>query len=93
MCPGVEDVATIETFESRALDMKDFYFTGDDYSYKVEIEAKRRFLQSLKERFNSGVRYKDRVLKWDTVIGQKTSELSRFLVRRSSTFDFAEPSP
>ena len=38
------DVATIEAFESRVLDLKDFYFTGDDYSYKIEIEAKRRFL-------------------------------------------------
>jgi len=38
------DMATLQTFESGVLDLKDFYFTGDDYSYKIEIEAKRRFL-------------------------------------------------
>jgi len=47
----------------------------------------------LRERFNSGVRYRDRVLKWDTVIEQKTLELGRFLVRRTSGLDFSEPSP
>jgi CRISPR-associated protein Cas1 len=87
------DVTTIEAFESGALDMKDFYFTGDDYSYKIEIEAKRRFLQLLKERFNSGVNYKDRVLKWDTVMEQKTMELARYVIGKSRLLDFSGPKP
>jgi len=86
-------LTTIQAFESGVLDLKDFYFTGDDYSYKIEIEAKRRFLQLLKDRFNSGANYKGRVLKWDTVIEQKTMELARYLTGRSKILDFSEPEP
>ena len=35
--------------------MKDFYFLGDDYRYHIDFKAKHRFLELLKERFNSGV--------------------------------------
>jgi len=87
------DLTTMQAFESGVLDLKDFYFTGDDYSYKIEIEAKRRFLQLLKGRFNSGISCKGRVLKWDTVIEQKTTELSRFLVDSSQVIDFSKPGP
>lgn len=51
-----------------------FYFLGDDYRYRIEDEAKRRFLELLKERFNSGVRYRGKTLKWDSVIQVKASE-------------------
>jgi hypothetical protein len=83
----------MEAFESGVLDLPDFYFTGDDYRYRFEPEAKQRFLDLLRERFNSGVRYKGRVLKWDTAIEQKTVELGRYLVGRTGGFDFSEPSP
>ena len=87
------DVTTIEAFESGALDMKDFYFTGDDYRYHIEIEAKRRFLQLLKARFNSGVKHNGKTCKWDTVILNKTQELARFLAVKSGDIDFLEPTP
>jgi CRISPR-associated protein Cas1 len=61
--------------------------------YRFDPEAKQRFLDLLRERFNSGVRYKGRAFKWDTVIEQKTSELGRYLVGRTSGLDFPEPSP
>jgi hypothetical protein len=54
----IGDVSTIQVFESGLLDMKDFYFMGDDYRYHFEAEAKRLFLQLLKDRFNAGVQYK-----------------------------------
>lgn len=73
--------------------MPDFYFTGDDYRYRFETEAKRRFLDLLRERFNAGVRYENRTLKWDTVIEHKVTELSRFLSGRTSKLDFSCPSP
>jgi len=82
-----------EAFESGVLDLKDFYFTGDDYSYEIEIEAKRRFLQLLKERFNSGVEYKGRVLMWNTIIEQKTDKLGRYLIGKSESLDFSGPEP
>jgi len=87
------DVATIEAFESNVLDMKDFYFLGDDYRYHIEVEAKRRFLQLLKDKFNSDVKYGGKAWKWDTVILSKTQELGRFLLGKLSSLDFIDPSP
>ena len=89
----IADVAVMEAFESGVLDLPDFYFTGDDYRYRFEPEAKQRFLDLLREQFNSGVRYKGRALKWDTVIEQKTVELGRYLGGRTGRLDFSEPAP
>ncbi len=87
------DVTTIEAFESEVLDLKGFYFTGDDYRYRIETDVKRQFLELLKDRFNSGVKYKGKTWKWDTVILNKTQELARFLLDRSKHIDFIEPRP
>ena len=54
-------------------------------------EAKQRFLDLLRERFNSGVRYKGRAFKWDTVIEQKIAELSRCLVGRCPRLNRPHP--
>jgi len=89
----IADVAVMEAFESGVLDLPDFYFTGDDYRYRFQTEAKGRFLDLLRERFNLGVRYNSRVLKWDTIIEQKAMELGRFLTARATSIDFSEPSP
>ena len=89
----IADVTVMDAFESGVLDLPDFYFTGDDYRYRFEPEAKQRFLDLLRERFNSGVRYKGRSLKWDTVIEQKTIELARYLTGHTSEVDFSEPYP
>lgn len=89
----IADVVVIEAFESDVLDLPDFYFTGDDYRYRFEPEAKHRFLDLLRERFNSGAMYNGHALKWDTVIEQKTVELGRYLTGRTSGLDFYEPSP
>ena len=86
-------MTVLEAFESGTLDLPDFYFTGNDYRYRLETEAKRRFLERLGERFNVGVRYNGRGMKWDTVIEQKTVELGRYLVGRTGSLDFEEPSP
>jgi hypothetical protein len=84
------DVGVMDAFESGVLDLPDFYFTGDDYRYRFDPEAKQRFLDLLRERFNRGISYRGRALKWDTVIEQKTNELGRFLLGKS-ILDFAEP--
>ena len=89
----IADVAVMEAFEPGVLDLPDFYFTGDDYRYRFEPEAKQRFLDLLRERFNAGVKYNGRTLKWDTVIEQKTVELGRCLIGRSGRLDFSEPAP
>jgi CRISPR-associated protein Cas1 len=87
------DISVVEAFESGALKLRDFFFTGDDYRYRLEIEAKFRFIELLNARYNSGVLYRGRVLKWDTVIEQKAIELAHFLSGKSFTLDFAEPAP
>jgi hypothetical protein len=83
----------MEALGSGVLDLPDFYFTGDDYRYRIGPEAKQRFLELLRERFNSAVRYKGRAFKWDTVVEQKAAELGHYLVGRTSELDFTEPSP
>jgi len=75
------------------LDLKDFYFTGDDYRYRIEIDAKKHFLELLKDRFNSGVKYKGKTWKWDTIILDKTQELAGLLLDKSKEIDFIEPRP
>jgi CRISPR-associated protein Cas1 len=89
----IADVTVIHAFDSGILDLPDFYFTGDDYRYRFEPEARERFLGFLREQFNSGVTYKRRGLKWDTVIEEKTIELGRYLTGRDGRLDFSEPSP
>lgn len=86
-------MAVLEAFESGVLDLPGFYFTGDDYKYRFEPEAKQRFMDLLRIQFNSGVRYAGRAFKWDSVIEQKTVELGRYLVGRSGRLGFSEPSP
>jgi len=87
----IADVTVVDAFESGIVDLPDFYFTGDDYRYRFDPEPKQRFLDLLRERFNSGVRYKGRALKWDTVIEQKTNELGHFLVGKQPSIEFVEP--
>lgn len=87
------DLSVIQVFESKTLELHDFYFTGDDYRYRFEPDAKRRFIEVLRGQFNSGVKYKGQVLKWDTVIEQKAYELGRFLSGKSSALEFDQPAP
>jgi hypothetical protein len=58
-----------------------------------EVDAKERFIEVLRQRFNIGATYKGRILKWDTVIQEKTSELAKYLNGRSRTLDFSAPAP
>jgi len=87
------DLSVTEAFESKTLELHDFYFTGDDYRYRFEAEAKQRFIDVIRERFNAGAKYKGRLLKWDTLIEQKTNELGRFLTGKTPSLDFTDPSP
>jgi CRISP-associated protein Cas1 len=89
----IPDVTVMDAFESGALDLRNFYFTGDDYRYRFDPKAKHRFLDMLRERFNSAVKYNGRALKWDTVIEEKTAELGRYLIGRTARLDFSDPSP
>jgi len=89
----VADFVVIRAFEAGLLDLHDFYFTGDDYRYRFEIEAKQRFITSIRDTFNSRVKYSGHMMRWDTVIQRKTAELGNYLAGKSRTINFAEPTP
>lgn len=87
------DICVIQAFESGKLGPSDFAFTRNDYLYRIGWDGKMRLLDHLREAFNSGVNYKGRVLKWDTVIEQMALEFSRYLTGKTPTIGFSEPSP
>jgi CRISPR-associated protein Cas1 len=87
------DVSVYDAFESSALELHDFYFTGDDYRYRFDAKAKERFIVVLREHFNAGVTFKGRMLKWDTVIEEQTNRLGRFLTEKQMSLSFLDPIP
>ena len=87
------DLCVIDAFETGKLGLNDFAFTSDDYLYRIQWDGRMRLRDSLKETFNSGVNYRGRMFKWDTVIEQKALELSRYLTGKTQALDFLEPSP
>jgi CRISPR-associated protein Cas1 len=84
------DLTVVQAFESGWLDQKDFAYTRDNYLFKIEFEARRRFLHLLRNRFNSGTTYKGRRLRWDTVIEEKTNDLARYLTGSRRDLSFTE---
>jgi CRISPR-associated protein Cas1 len=87
------DVTVLKAIESGVLDLKDFYFLGNDYRYHFDLPAKRRFLNLLQEQFNIGIKYKVGTQKWNTIILRKTQELAKYLTGKTKTIDFTEPTP
>ena len=85
------DLSVIQAFESKTLELHDFYFTGDDYRYRFELEAKRRFINLLREQFNSGVIYGGKRLMWDTVMLRKCQELAQYLLKKTRSVNFVNP--
>jgi CRISPR/Cas system-associated endonuclease Cas1 len=84
------DLTVIQAFESGSLDVSDFYFAGDDHRYQFDLDAKSPYIGLLRDRFNSGVNFKGRNMKWDTVIEQKANQLGQFLTGKLPTVDFVE---
>jgi CRISPR-associated protein Cas1 len=87
------DLTVFQAFESRVLDLDTFHFKFDDYRFRFNPDSKVQFIELLKGRFNAGVTYRERRMKWDTVIEQKTNELGRFLSAKQTLLDFTEPAP
>jgi CRISPR-associated protein Cas1 len=87
----LSEISVVDAFESDALELSDFYFTGDDYRYRFESDARQRFIDVMRERFNSRVNYRGKIVKWDTVIKQTATQLGRYLTGKTSALNFAEP--
>jgi CRISPR-associated protein Cas1 len=87
------DCTVFDAFESRVLDWSSFFFTADDLKMRFTLEAKEKFIGLLRERFNVGTVYRNQRMRWETVIAEKCSEFTRFLVGKAKGLDFTEPSP
>jgi CRISPR-associated protein Cas1 len=87
------DLTVFQLFESGVLNSDSCFFQESDYRYRIFTDSKGKLLDALREKFNSGVKYKGLTLKWDTLIAEKTNELARFLTGKSSSIDFSEPAP
>jgi CRISPR-associated protein Cas1 len=87
------DLVVIQAFESGALGLSDFAFTRDDYKYRILWNGRMRLRDILIRTFNSGVNYRGRTCKWDSVIEEKTTELARYLNGSRPNLDFSEPVP
>jgi len=87
------DLTVMEMFTSNQLDLKDFYFTGDDYTYRFEHDAKLRFIHQLIDHFQKPVQINGEGHSWSMVIQQKTRALGEFLLEPKRELDFIEPSP
>jgi CRISPR-associated protein Cas1 len=87
------DYMVLRMVLSRAFSWDDFYFTGGDYRLRMKPPLLDRYVELLREQFNSGVVYGGRRLMWDTVILRKCQELARYLVGKTDRFDLTSPHP
>ena len=85
------DLVVLQAFGTGKLNLDSFYFSEADYRLRFNLTAKGDFLTLLRERFNSGVTYKGRRMKWDVVIEEKVNELARYLIGARPEVDFNEP--
>jgi hypothetical protein len=60
------DLTVLQAFESRVLRLDTFHFNLDDYRFRLNPDAKNRFIKLIRERFNEGARYRGKRMKWDT---------------------------
>lgn len=86
-------MTVLEMFTNNQLGLRDFYFTGDNYIYRFEHDAKLRFIQALAERFKKPVQTGGQACSWSTVITQKTRDLAEFIENPRAELDFTQPEP
>jgi len=70
----------------------DFYFS-EDFDLRFKPPMLDRYLNLLRQTFNSGVMYRGDRVKWDTLIGLKVQEFARYLVGKAEGFDLKSPAP
>lgn len=65
----------------------------DNYVLRLRLEAARKFIDALRVRFNSPVRYAGKLYSWDNVIRLKAQELANHILGRRTDLDFSKPKP
>jgi len=86
------DTAVIECLEHNHFSKKDFYRL-DNYVLRLKPEAVKKLLEALRLKFNSSVRYKNKLYGWDVVLKLKAQELAAFILEKRSAVSFEEPRP
>ena len=65
----------------------------DNYVLRLKPEAVKKYLEIIREKFNSSVTYYGKSYHWDTIIQLKTQELAKFILGKTKEIDFSNPSP
>jgi len=86
------DTAVVSCMESGRFGRKDFN-RMDNYVLRLKPEAARKLIDALCIKFNSSVRYRDRLCCWDTVIRLKAHELANHALGKRIDLDFSKPKP
>jgi CRISPR-associated protein Cas1 len=84
------DSTVISCLENGQFGKSDFY-RMDNYVLRLRPEAARKFIDALRIKFNSPIRYKGRLYGSDTVIRLKAQELANYILSRRNELGFSEP--
>jgi CRISPR-associated protein Cas1 len=87
------DYTVLRMVLSRTFKWDDFYFTGEDYRLRIKPPLLDRYVELLRQQFNSGVMYGGKRLFWDTLIFRKGQDLARYLLGKCRSFDLTSPRP
>lgn len=82
------DLTVMHMFLAKQLGIGDFYFTGDDYTYRFMPDPKVRFLRQLRLQFTNDIA-STKPTNWSAQIQEKTQALGRCLIDPSKKLDFA----
>ncbi|HYW01584.1 MAG TPA: CRISPR-associated endonuclease Cas1 [Candidatus Acidoferrum sp.] len=86
------DTTVIECLEHDRFGRKDFYRL-DNYVLRLKPEAVKKLLDALRIKFNSPVRYRNKLYGWDVIMRLKAQELAAFILNKRTTISFEEPRP
>ncbi|MGO9644795.1 MAG: CRISPR-associated endonuclease Cas1 [Candidatus Bathyarchaeia archaeon] len=86
------DTTVIECLENDRFGRKDFYRL-DNYVLRLKPQAVKKLLDALRIKFNSPVRYKNKLYGWDVIMRLKAQELAAFILNKRAPISFEEPRP
>jgi CRISPR-associated protein Cas1 len=86
------DTTVISCLESGGFCRKDFY-RMDNYVLRLRPEAVRKFIDALRVKFNSPVRYAGKIYGWDILVRLKAHELANHIMGTRTELDFSKPKP
>jgi len=86
------DKTILSCIENDTFSKRDFFLT-DNYVLRLLPSSIKKLLQEVRLPFNSRIEHKARNYCWDTIIRLKSTELARYILRKTSGLDFSRPTP